>query len=118
VQAYIATMPGWKSHFGRRLDALIEGAAPGVRKAVKWHSPLYEVESQGMVPRHPVLHEVRQGGFLPLDEARRLGEASQQIARRTNVSGQRELREWSPEHRPRAHESRDKERIRDRQKLR
>ncbi|TSD90561.1 DUF1801 domain-containing protein [Mycobacterium sp. KBS0706] len=41
VQAYIAAMPGWKSEVGRRLDALIERTVPGVRKAVKWNSPLY-----------------------------------------------------------------------------
>ena len=44
VQAYIAAMPGWKSDIGRRLDALIEQTVPGVRKAVKWNSPLYGVE--------------------------------------------------------------------------
>jgi hypothetical protein len=44
VQAYIAAMPGWKRDLGRRLDALIERAVPGVRKAVKWNSPLYGVE--------------------------------------------------------------------------
>ncbi len=44
VQAYIAAMPGWKSETGRRLDALIERTVPGVRKAVKWNSPLYGVE--------------------------------------------------------------------------
>lgn len=47
VQAYIAAMPGWKSDVGRRLDALIERAVPGVRKAVKWNSPLYGVQDQG-----------------------------------------------------------------------
>ena len=47
VQAYIAAMPGWKSDVGRRLDALIVGAVPGVRKAVKWNSPFYGVEDQG-----------------------------------------------------------------------
>lgn len=41
VQAYIAALPGWKSAVGRRLDALVEAAVPGVRKAVKWNSPLY-----------------------------------------------------------------------------
>ena len=41
VQAYIAAMPGWKSAVGSRLDALIEAAVPGVRKAVKWNSPFY-----------------------------------------------------------------------------
>ncbi len=44
VQAYIAAMPGWKSEAGRRLDALIVKTVPGVRKAVKWNSPLYGVE--------------------------------------------------------------------------
>ena len=47
VQAYIAAMPGWKSEVGRRLDALIVGTVPDVRKAVKWNSPLYGVEGQG-----------------------------------------------------------------------
>lgn len=41
VQAYLAAIPGWKADVGRRLDALIERAVPGVRKAVKWNSPLY-----------------------------------------------------------------------------
>ena len=44
VQAYIAAMPGWKSDVGRRLDALIVRTVPGVRKAVKWNSPLYGIE--------------------------------------------------------------------------
>ena len=47
VQAYIAAMPGWKHDVGRRLDALIVRTVPGVRKAVKWNSPLYGVEDQG-----------------------------------------------------------------------
>jgi hypothetical protein len=47
VQAYIAAMPGWKSDVGRHLDALIVRTVPGVRKAVKWNSPLYGVEGQG-----------------------------------------------------------------------
>ncbi|RSF07370.1 DUF1801 domain-containing protein [Achromobacter aegrifaciens] len=46
VQAYIAAMPGWKNDLGRRLDALIERAAPGVQKAVKWNSPLYGMDGQ------------------------------------------------------------------------
>jgi hypothetical protein len=46
VQAYIAAMPGWKSEVGRRLDALIQDAVPGVRKAVKWNSPLYGMEEK------------------------------------------------------------------------
>ncbi|WP_445502146.1 DUF1801 domain-containing protein [Microvirga sp. G4-2] len=47
VQAYIAAMPGWKHDVGRRLDALIVRTVPGVRKAIKWNSPLYGVEGRG-----------------------------------------------------------------------
>jgi hypothetical protein len=47
VQAYMAAMPGWKRGVGRRLDALIMRSVPGVRKAVKWNSPFYGIESQG-----------------------------------------------------------------------
>ncbi|HEV7691969.1 MAG TPA: DUF1801 domain-containing protein [Hyphomonadaceae bacterium] len=44
VQAYIAAMPGWKSEMGRKLDRIIEKTVPGVRKAVKWNSPMYGKE--------------------------------------------------------------------------
>jgi hypothetical protein len=47
VQAYIAAMPGWKRDVGRKLDALIARAVPGVHKAVKWNSPFYGVKGQG-----------------------------------------------------------------------
>lgn len=47
VQAYIAAMPGWKRDVGRRVDALIVRTLPGVRKAIKWNSPLYGIEGQG-----------------------------------------------------------------------
>jgi hypothetical protein len=47
VQAYIAAMPGWKRDLGRRLDALITRAVPGVHKAVKWNSPFYGLEGEG-----------------------------------------------------------------------
>lgn len=43
VRSYIAAMPGWKRDVGRRLDALIAAAVPGVCKAVKWNSPFYDV---------------------------------------------------------------------------
>ena len=46
VQAYIAAMPGWKRDVGRRLDAVIARAVPGVHKAVKWNSPFYGIEDQ------------------------------------------------------------------------
>ena len=41
VQAWIAAAPGWKSDAAARIDALVTKAVPGVRKAVKWNSPLY-----------------------------------------------------------------------------
>jgi hypothetical protein len=47
VEAYIASMPGWKRDVGRRLDALIMRTVPGVRKAVKWNSPFYGIEGHG-----------------------------------------------------------------------
>ena len=47
VKAYIAAMPGWKSDVGRRIDAIIEDAVPGLRKAVKWNSPLYGAGEEG-----------------------------------------------------------------------
>jgi hypothetical protein len=63
VQAYIAAMPGWKRDVGRRLDALIVKTTPGVRKAVKWNSPLYDVAGQGwFLARAPLLRESRQSG--------------------------------------------------------
>ena len=48
VQAFIAAMPGWKREVGRRLDAVVTAAVPGVRKAVKWNSPFYGVNGCGM----------------------------------------------------------------------
>lgn len=47
VQAYIAAMPGWKRDVGHRLDELIGGVVPDVRKAVKWNSPLYGAGDEG-----------------------------------------------------------------------
>lgn len=47
VRAYLAAMPGWKRDVGRRLDALVERAVPGVHRAVKWNSPFYGVEGRG-----------------------------------------------------------------------
>jgi hypothetical protein len=47
IKAYIAAMPEWKKDVGRRLDAIITKAVPGVKKAVKWNSPFYGVEGQG-----------------------------------------------------------------------
>ncbi len=49
VKAYIDAMPGWKRDVGRRLDDIITravGAKPGVRKGVKWNSPMYGVAGE------------------------------------------------------------------------
>ena len=119
VQAYIAAMPGWKRDIGRRLDALIMRTVPGVRKAVKWNSPLYGIEGQGwflsvhcftkyvkvaffrgtsLDPVPPGPSKSKNTRYLDIhaDDAarrssvRRLGEASQPIARRTDVSSMKE----------------------------
>jgi hypothetical protein len=47
VQTYIASMPGWKSDVGRRLDSIVARTVPDVRKAVRWNSPFYGMEGQG-----------------------------------------------------------------------
>ena len=47
VQAYINAMPGWKRDLGRRLDAIIERAAPEAHKAVRWNSPFYGMDGKG-----------------------------------------------------------------------
>jgi hypothetical protein len=44
VEAYIAAIPGWKRDIAKRLDTIIARTVPGVRRAVKWNSPLYGVE--------------------------------------------------------------------------
>lgn len=44
VKEYIAAIPDWKRDIARELDRLIETTVPGVRRAVKWNSPLYGVE--------------------------------------------------------------------------
>ena len=44
VQQYIKGMPGWKCAVGAKIDTAIVKAVPGVRKAVKWNSPLYGME--------------------------------------------------------------------------
>jgi hypothetical protein len=60
VQAYIRAMPGWKRDLGKRLDALIVRTVPGVRKAVKWNSPLYGIEGQGwFLGFHTFTHYVK-----------------------------------------------------------
>ena len=60
VQAYIAAMPGWKRDVGQRLDTLIVGAVPSVRKAVRWNSPFYGVAGQGwFLSFHVFTHYVK-----------------------------------------------------------
>ncbi len=44
VRAYIAAIPGWKRDVARRVDEIVSRAVPGVRKAVKWNSPMYGIE--------------------------------------------------------------------------
>jgi hypothetical protein len=41
VQAYIAATPDWKQEVARWVDDAVTRVVPGVRKAVKYNSPLY-----------------------------------------------------------------------------
>ncbi len=47
VQAFIASMEPWQAAIARRVDALVVKHARNVRKAVRWHCPLFGVEGQG-----------------------------------------------------------------------
>jgi hypothetical protein len=46
VQDYIAAIPDWKQSIARRIDDIINRAVPGVKKAVKWNSPLYGLDGE------------------------------------------------------------------------
>ncbi len=46
VQAYIAALSDWKQDVVKRIDALVTREVPGVRKAVKWNSPLYGMDGE------------------------------------------------------------------------
>ncbi|MCB9184503.1 MAG: DUF1801 domain-containing protein [Flavobacteriales bacterium] len=46
VQAYIAAAPGWKGVICERLDTLITDTVPGIKKAVKWNTPLYGLDGE------------------------------------------------------------------------
>jgi hypothetical protein len=49
VRAYIEAMPGWKREVGAAIDAVIDRAVPGVRKAVRWNSPFFGVAGKGWI---------------------------------------------------------------------
>ncbi|MEO2088477.1 MAG: DUF1801 domain-containing protein, partial [Gemmataceae bacterium] len=84
VRAYIAALSDWKQSLCERLDALIERAVPGVRKAVKWNSPFYGLGGHGWFLSFHVftryvkvtffagasLHPVPPGGTAKSKEAR------------------------------------------------
>ncbi|MFT3700001.1 MAG: DUF1801 domain-containing protein [Kofleriaceae bacterium] len=46
VKAYLAALSGWKKTVTTKLDKRIVAAAPGVKKAVKWNSPLYGMDGE------------------------------------------------------------------------
>ena len=47
VQRYLDAIPADRQALARRVDELITAHVPGVRKAVKWNSPLYGGEPGG-----------------------------------------------------------------------
>jgi hypothetical protein len=67
VQAYIEALPDWKSAVGRRIDALIVRTVPGVRKVVKWNSPMYGVQDRGwFLGIHAFTHYLKVAFFRGL----------------------------------------------------
>jgi hypothetical protein len=56
VHAYIASMEPWQAAIAKRVDALVVKHVPSVRKAVKWHSPMYGVEGQGFFLAFAAFH--------------------------------------------------------------
>jgi hypothetical protein len=87
VQAYIKAMPGWKREVGRRLDALISGAVPGVRKSVKWNSPFYGMEGRGWFLSIHCFTEYIKVGFFRGASLRPLppGESTQKNVRYLDI---------------------------------
>ena len=100
VQAWIGLLPGWQAERARRIDAVVTGALPDVRKAVKWHGAWYGVPGQGwflalngfkrhlkltffdglkLTPPPPVAMKIAPIRALDLCEADRLDDA--QLAR-------------------------------------
>lgn len=55
---------GWKSALGKRLDAIIVRAVPGVRKAVKWNQPMYGIEGEGWFMAFSVLAKYVKVAFF------------------------------------------------------
>lgn len=46
VSAYLDAVPGWKQAICREVDALVVKTVPGVKKAVKWNTPLYGLDGE------------------------------------------------------------------------
>ncbi|MBO9589431.1 MAG: DUF1801 domain-containing protein [Devosia sp.] len=46
VAAYLDAVPGWKQSVCREVDALVVKTVPGVKKAVKWNTPLYGLDGE------------------------------------------------------------------------
>lgn len=46
VRDWLDAVPGWKQGIGRRVDAVVAEMVPGVRKAVKWNTPLYGLDGE------------------------------------------------------------------------
>jgi hypothetical protein len=60
VRAYLDALPGDKRALGRRIDAIVTRAVPGVRKAVKWNSPFYGVAGRGFfLAMHAFTHYLK-----------------------------------------------------------
>lgn len=64
VQAYIAAIPRWKRDLARRLDEIVVGNVPEVRKAMRWNSPFYGIKGQGWFVSYHVFSRYIKVTFL------------------------------------------------------
>jgi hypothetical protein len=64
VQAYIAAVPDWRRDVGKRLDAIITKAVPGVKKGGEVEFAVLRQDRECLVPELPRLHALREGRVL------------------------------------------------------
>ena len=68
VQAWIAAMPGWKRETRARSRRADRARRPGRAQGGEMEFAAVRRRRPRLVPRHSLLHEIGQGGFLPRRE--------------------------------------------------
>jgi len=100
VQAYIASMEPWQAAIARRVDALVAKHVPGVRRAVRWHSPMYGVEGKGWFlafsafQRHIKFSFFRGASLEPAPPIGRFKDVRSLDVRESDELDERQLAAW------------------------